>query len=133
MIVVLDASAAAEIVFGRRQGPALATLLGTAQVVLAPDLYVAEMTNTVWKVRTLAGVPHEVCQAALRRALQLPDRLVGGRELFEEVYSVACRHQHPAYDLFYAVLARRHDAKLATLDRKLARLCQVLGVDCAPL
>jgi predicted nucleic acid-binding protein len=47
--VVLDASAAIEIALGRSQAARLAGILAEADVVLAPELYVSEVVNTIWK------------------------------------------------------------------------------------
>ena len=128
MNVVLDPSAAAEIVLRRPSSGPLERLVAEAEWVRTPDLYVPETTNLFWKRASFAHVPRERCEAALRHAVRLPDELVPTDALYEEVFSLACRANHPAYDWFYLVLARRHGAVLATMDRKLVGLCDAEGV-----
>jgi predicted nucleic acid-binding protein len=128
MIAVLDASAAAEIVIGRPRAEALAALVAEAEVVRAPELYANEITNLFWKYHRFGGVAAETCGAAVRSALELPDSLVPAGPMCAEVFDLACRARHPAYDLFYLVLARRESATLLTMDRALRALCRKHGV-----
>lgn len=128
MNVVLDASAAVALVTGSDPRRRLARLVTEADAVRAPDLFVAEVTNTFWKYHGLGGVELERCAEGLARALELPDELVAASTLSEEVFDLACRLGHPAYDLFYVVLARRHAAVLATTDKQLSSLCRRLKV-----
>ncbi|MDD5306572.1 MAG: type II toxin-antitoxin system VapC family toxin [Deltaproteobacteria bacterium] len=128
MNVVLDASAAAEIVLGRDADGRFSRPIAEADVVLAPDLYTCEVANLFWKYHALAGVERDRCATALRDAMELPDVLVPSSELHEEVFDAACRTRHPAYDIFSLILARRHAAILLTADRKLSALCRKLGV-----
>jgi len=128
VIVVLDPSAAAEIILGRPAAATLSRVIAEAALVLAPDLYVAETTNLFWKYAMFARVPVERCEQALRRATRLVDELWPTSDLYEEVLPLACRAGQPAYDWFYLVLARRRGALLATMDRKLAAACEAEGV-----
>ena len=45
-------------------------------------------------------------------------------------FAEAARQGHPVYDLLYVTLARRNVATLFTADRKLAVLCERMGVNC---
>jgi len=128
MNAVLDASAAAEVILARQETRRVSLVLAEADIVWVPELYVFEMTNLLWKVSTMGGLPVEQTQQALARALELPDLYVPGGALVEEVFDLACRLRRPAYDLFYLVLARRHAALLLTMDCKLAKLAADLGV-----
>lgn len=128
MNVVLDPSAAAEVLLQRERATGLSRLITEADWVGAPDLFVPETTNLFWKYASFAGVPLERCEEALRKAIRLLDELVPTDDLFEEVLPLAHRARHPAYDGFYLVLARRRGATLATVDRKLATLCDAEGV-----
>jgi predicted nucleic acid-binding protein len=47
--VVLDASAALAAVLGQDSGPAVLDVLAGATVVIAPELFVAEVTSGLWK------------------------------------------------------------------------------------
>ena len=47
----------------------------------------------------------------------------------DEVLLESIRLNHSAYDLIYLVLARRHGARLITLDKKLRELCIKCGIE----
>ncbi len=128
MSVVVDASAAAAIALRRVNSGGVGRLVDEADVVRAPDLIIPELTNTFWKYARMDGSDAEECAAALERAIGIPDVIVPSSELFEEALDLATRFGHPAYDLFYAVVARRHASILATVDRDLRALCRKLGV-----
>jgi len=119
MILVLDASAAAELIMHRPNGGRIAAALSGAERVLAPGLYCYEITNVFWKYYALGRVPLSVCEQALRRGLALPDELIAGTELAVEAFALAGLTRLSAYDMFYAVLARRFGGVLATMDQKL--------------
>lgn len=63
-------------------------------------------------------------------ALDLVDEFVPLEENAAESFAEAVRQNHPVYDLFYATLARRNAATLFTADKRLAALCERMGLDC---
>jgi len=128
MILVLDASAAAEIVMRRTRSAKFTSLTAEAARVIVPELYFFELTNLFWKYHHLARIDKDQCVRALTLAGSLPDESVPAAELVNECFDMACLTGHSAYDLFYLVLARRRGAVLATLDKKLVRLCRKHGV-----
>ena len=48
-----------------------------------------------------------------------------------EALTEATARRHPVYDLLYAVPARRHGARVLTLDNRLSRLVVDMGVGLA--
>jgi len=126
--VVLDASAAIEVVLARRSAGALAAILREADAVLAPDLFVAEVVNTIWKYHRFEGMSMDVCDRTLEAGLGLVDALVPCRELASEAFLLARIARHPAYDMFYLALARSRDAILLTTDAALKREAARQGV-----
>lgn len=128
MRVVLDASAAIEIALQRRQAGRLAAILEQADVVLAPELFVPEVVNTIWKYHQFEHLSLTVCDHALEAALGLVDTLVGSKESYGEAFLLARTTRRPAYDMFYLALARREDATLLTLDAVLKREAQRQGI-----
>lgn len=126
MNLVLDASAG--VVLAATEGyRALRERVAEAVRVGAPALYDYEVTNAVWKYHRFGGWEESQCTTVLTRALALVDERVLGDDLAIESLALARKHAHPSYDLFYVVLARRHDALLATADEKLLRLAKRLG------
>lgn len=121
MKVVVDASAAIEIVLDRKKAAQFESALSAADEVLVPDLFIAEVTNTIWKYHRFEGLELSSCQEALHAAARLPDTIVGSLELCTEVLHLALSARRPAHDMFYLVLARREGAALVTLDSSLSR------------
>jgi predicted nucleic acid-binding protein len=124
MILALDTSAAMAVALGLPQASGIAAALRTAKRVIAPDLLVPEATNAAWKLTVFGQEKPEACAQALQRALRLADEFCPSAGLADEVLAETRRTRHPAYDLFYLVLARRHAATLASLDRKLLALAR---------
>lgn len=129
MNVVIDASAAVGIVCSVPGAECFAAPLERAMLVAAPDLFVAEVCNALWKYHRADLLSGERCEQLLSHALALPDRLEPAPALYLEAFAVACRHNHPVYDALYLVLARRINAAILTMDRRLAGLARDLYVE----
>jgi predicted nucleic acid-binding protein len=121
MRLVLDASAAIEVVLRRPKARRFAQPLEEADEVLAPDLFVPEVVNTVWKYHNFEALGLGLCDEAIAHALELVDAFTPCRELHREAFLLARTTRRPAYDMFYLALARREDALLATADAALQR------------
>lgn len=121
MIVVLDASAAIELVLKRPASLTIQEALDEADFILVPDLYIAEVSNAVWKIASAAG--NEIRPSdILDDAVALPDEFVSSRDLYREAYAFSIQKRHPVYDSLYAITARRNGATLLTMDRRLASI-----------
>lgn len=125
---VLDASAAVAVVLGQRRGEPLLETLEAASSVVAPDIFASEVANTLWKYAKAGELTGPAALVALEDALSLVDDLIPMADAAGESLSEAVRAEHPVYDLCYVVVARRRAATLLTLDSKLARLAERLGV-----
>jgi predicted nucleic acid-binding protein len=126
--VVLDVSAAIEIALARKQAARLAGILAEADVVLAPELFVPEVVNTIWKYHRFENLGLDVCDRALEAALGLVDTLVPSMEIHGEAFLLARTSRQPAYDMFYLALARREDAVLLTVDAAIRKEAERQGV-----
>jgi predicted nucleic acid-binding protein len=126
--VVLDASAALEIALRKKQAAGLAAVLKAADVVLAPELFVAEVVNTIWKYHEFEHLPLDACDRLLETALALVDSLVSNKEIHAEAFLLARTGRRPAYDMFYLALARREDAALLTADTGLRKAAERQGI-----
>lgn len=129
MNVVLDASAAVGLVLAMPGTEIFTTSLEQAAFVAAPDIFVAEICNAFWKYRKAELLSMARCEQALEHALCLPDRVEASSSLYLEAFSLSCRHLHPVYDALYLVLARRNNATLLTMDRRLAALAGALEIE----
>jgi predicted nucleic acid-binding protein len=128
MIAILDASAALRMVTCQDEAGAIAATIAEARLVLAPELFIAEVSNGLWRLVRHAAVRPGDADQALRRALDLPDRLVPMAALAPEALALATQLSHPIYDVFYLTLARREAAFLVTLDARLRTLATQIGV-----
>lgn len=129
MIVVLDASAAIEIVLQREAAEQLSKQLLEADWVIAPTLYISEVANTVWKYQKSADLSYRSCERALEQALALPDDFINEYDLCREAFKLSCTLEHPVYDMLYLVTARRNNGILLTLDKKLRQIAIECSVE----
>jgi predicted nucleic acid-binding protein len=124
----LDASAAIAVVLRRPQAERLAAILEQADVVLAPELFVPEVVNTIWKYHQFERLSLDACDRAIEAALALVDTFASSKETYAEAFLLARMAQRPAYDMFYLALARREDAVFLTLDKSLRKEAEHQGV-----
>lgn len=82
MDIVIDASAAVGLVLGRTGPEIFIPWLEQADLVAAPDLYVAEVANAIWKYRKADLIPLAQCEIILEQVVSLPDRLESSSALF---------------------------------------------------
>jgi len=128
MIAVLDASAAVGIVFARDDAAAARDAVQQADGILAPGLFISEVTNTIWKYVQFQGLEQNEAERALDYCLGLPDDFADDRDLHREAFSLSCGSSRSAYDMFYIALARRNDAMILTLDQKVKQLAESLSI-----
>jgi len=126
--IVLDASAAIVAVIGKKNRETVLEHLADASSVLAPDLFVAEVTNALWKYVAAGEMNIDAASAALDAALGLIDATTPVAAFAPEALREAAIHRHPVYDLCYAVAARRAGASVLTVDRRLMNLLAAMRV-----
>lgn len=128
MRITLDASAAIEIVLNRSKAKKFHDILIETELVVVPDLYVAEVTNVIWKYHKFSNLPLVTCEEALTSSLDLIDDVIPSVQLAVEAFSTSCIINHTVYDSFYLIVARRFNTTLLTLDNKLIDCCKNLGI-----
>jgi len=125
--LVLDASAVVRIIEGSPQAVAFQQAVLDAELVLAPELMLTEVSNTLWRLHKAGQLRAEGLRQCLSRAAALVDHIEPDRHLQMEALALACHLDHPVYDCLYLALARREAALLLTADQKLMTLAtQVL-------
>src|SRR5262249_48179124 len=132
MKVVLDASAGLAAVLGQEKGPAVLDVLAEAAVVIAPELFPAEVTSGLWKYVTAKQLTLDRASERLDAVLKLVDRFHPIAELAQEVLREASARRHSVYDFCYAVLARRESAAVLTIDARLRKLIVTFGLPVYP-
>ena len=101
MIIVLDVSAAIEIIFQREKVNTFKSIYNQGSWIITPDLFIAEITNVLWKYYKAGLISHIDC----------------------------IQYVQDGIDMYYAILARRNDATLITNDGALAKVCEKLSID----
>jgi len=129
MTVVLDSSAAIEIVLKRENGKRLAELIGNAEKTVSSELFRVEIANVVGKYCRGNYIEKSECGKVLELAENLVDEFIPIKENRLEAMNDAIRLCHSAYDMLYLTLARRMGATLVTLDRRLNAIAEQEGID----
>lgn len=120
--LVLDASAVVRIIEGAEQSALFQSAVLNADLVLAPELMLTEVANTLWRLQRAGQLPTDGLQQRLSRATELVDVIEPDRHLQVEALALACHLDHPVYDCLYLALARREAAALLTADQRLQQL-----------
>lgn len=128
MTVVLDVSAAIEIVLKKEKKELFDKSFQNATWVIAPELFVFELSNVLWKYYKSKVLTHEECVQYVEDGIDLIDDFFGPEELWKESLAEGIRNNHSVYDMFYLVLTRRNDATLITNDGPLAEICRKANI-----
>jgi len=128
MIVVLDTSAAIEFILHRAHQKSVQSALMKADSVIAPDMYIPEITNVLWKYNQFESLKETICEELIEKSIQLIDHFESSLELYREAFQMACKTRHAVYDALYIVLARRNNALLLSVDKKLNDVAKSHGI-----
>ena len=129
---VLDASAALHVVMRLSSAEPIIERLEQATLVLVPQLYFSEAANALWKYVSSGQLSAEQAIERYQEVCLLPDQAISDQTLALEALNLASSHNHPVYDMIYAVLARRNACGVLSRDNRLAGLLESLGVPAAP-
>ena len=129
MTAVLDVSAAIEILLQKEKKELFNTTYEKAAWVIAPDLYIAEISNVLWKYYKSGLISHIECIQYVEDGIDLIDDYFPSKELWKEALGEGIKNTHSIYDMYYAILARRNDATLITNDSKLSLICNKLNIE----
>ena len=128
MIIVLDASAAMEIALNREYGPDFKNILIQSDLIITPNIFASEITNSFWKYGIKKELSLDKCQRGIDYCLDLVDDFIETNSLCKEVLFEAINRNHPAYYLFYLVLARRNSAFIITRDLKMKNIAKEMKI-----
>jgi predicted nucleic acid-binding protein len=129
--IVLDASAAANIVMRTDTATKLIDKLEKAALIIAPELFHSEIANTMWKYVRIGALNTSAAIDRYQEAIGLIDTFAADKTLITEALSSASRYNHPVYDLLYAVLARRYGCSILSMDKRLIVLLKKIHIDLA--
>jgi predicted nucleic acid-binding protein len=128
MIIVLDASAAIEIALNKESGKIYQEILLESDLVIAPDTFPSEITNVFWKYGFHSNMEKEKCEKLIDYCLDLVDDYIDTKSICREVFFESMNNEHSSYDIFYLVVARRHNAAIITKDKKMITIAKKLKI-----
>ncbi len=98
----------------------LADFRGHRLDIIAPDILVAEVGNTLWKrsVKTRDISPTDAA-TSYTDFLDLDVPVHSSAAIAEDALSIANSEQHPLYDMLYISLAMRRGCEFITADESL--------------
>jgi predicted nucleic acid-binding protein len=128
MILVLDVSAAIEIILQKDKKDKFNAVYEEASWVIAPDLFISEITNVFWKYHKARALTREECIQFSEDGINMVDDFIAAGDLWKEALGEGIKNSHSVYDMLYAVLTRRNDATLATNDLSLAQICKKMNI-----
>ena len=121
MNLIVDASVAIKWGIEEAGSPAAHALLSRPGLI-APDLVIAEIANTLWKKEQrgeLTAAHRPVAFAASTRSF---DEFTPCGPLATRALELAAALRHPAYDCFYLALAEARGGTFVTADARLLRV-----------
>jgi len=128
VIIILDTSAALDILLNKGNFEIYKSEIEKADTVVAPEIYLSEITNVAWKYYKIAGFTHEEALSLAEDGINLIDQFIPVKELWKESLREAVNNNHPVYDCLYIVCARRNDGILLSQDKKLKNICAELKI-----
>jgi predicted nucleic acid-binding protein len=122
--MVLDVCGAIEILLQKEKADKFYKVLNESSLVLAPDLYISELTNALWKYYSSRILTKDECVQYIRDGLDYVDYFTDSGEIWEEAFAEGVQNAHSIYDMFYLVATRRNSGTLITNDSTLAAICK---------
>ncbi|MDR1589207.1 MAG: type II toxin-antitoxin system VapC family toxin [Oscillospiraceae bacterium] len=124
MIGSIDVCGALEILLRKEKADMFGKILQEAELIITPDLYISELTNTLWKYHRANILTKDECIQYIQDGINYVDKFVNSKELWQEAFSEGINNNHSIYDMFYMVVTRRNDGILITNDSVLATICR---------
>lgn len=126
---VVDASVAIKWVI-EEPGTADALAIRAAGRLVAPDLWIAECANILWKKVRRGEISAEQARTAAELLESAGVEVIAGEPLLSRVVQLATTLDHPAYDCIYLALAVDNGWTMITADDRL--LTRLLGTNLEP-
>ncbi|MCB0629272.1 MAG: type II toxin-antitoxin system VapC family toxin [Saprospiraceae bacterium] len=126
--VVLDASAALEVVLVREKAKMLSVFVEQADQIFAPELLLLECGNALGKYIIFGGLSQKQAEERLR---DIPLFITDWEKLpaiYEAAFRLAVDQKISIYDACYLVIAIRQKGMLLSLDKKLNRVAAEMDI-----
>lgn len=118
--LVVDASVATKWYFQEANSDKALEIQSWGVFLAAPDLFVVEMANVLWK---LVGRRHTTPEKAAGALCDVQEQVHLFRHLRNVQRALEIAHflNHPVYDCLYIALAEQLNARFVTADERLVR------------
>jgi len=135
VILVIDANVGLKWFIQEYRSPAARKILEKGTSFIAPDIFIPEICNVVWKNVRNQEISAEQGHAIVNNVPMVLDHIVPSSKVAKRAFALAVQFNHPVSDCLYLALAEREsitlitdDAKLVTVAKKakLARFVQAL-------
>ncbi len=117
--LVIDASVLIKLFISEEGSRKAAAALKKADVLLAPDLLLAEAGNILWKYVRREELTAADANGLLGDMLQMPIQFTATRELIDPALKIAIETGRTVYDCLYLAMATQFKAVLLTADERL--------------
>ena len=97
-------------------------------ILLAPDLILAEAAQVLNKKRLAHLLTDEEVEMLVSHILSLPLRITPHSEIIRSACQIASREKLTVYDALFLALAEKHGAKLITADTALQAAADRMGL-----
>jgi predicted nucleic acid-binding protein len=124
MIGSIDVCGAMEILLQKEKADKFSKILQEAELIITPDIYISELTNTLWKYHRANILTKDGCVQYIQDGINFVDQFINSRELWQEAFSEGINNDHSIYDMLYMVVTRRTGGILITNDSVLATICK---------
>lgn len=118
MRIVIDASVALKWVFDEPDSEAALAL--REHELLAPNFWLAEAANALWRRERMGQLTSEEARALLTDLSNSPLASFPIEPLLEQALTLAMQLRHPIYNCLYLALALHLDTHVLTADRRFA-------------
>jgi predicted nucleic acid-binding protein len=116
--IVIDASVALKWVLNEHDSEAALAL--REHELLAPDLWLAEAANALWRSERMGLLTLGEAHGLLTDLSNSPIASFPMARHLEQALTLAIQLRHPIYDCIYLALAVHHDIHVVTADQRFA-------------
>jgi predicted nucleic acid-binding protein len=118
-VIVVDANVAIKWVVEQTNFERAREIVERKIELIAPGMFVAEVTSTLWRYVRLKQITADQARAGLASILGQISSIERDANLAAAALGIGLELNYAPYDCFYLVLAMRRGAPLVTADRRL--------------